>query len=228
MIFRFTENFVSQGHLLDPFILRIGIFDSFLKHVHQAPFHPWPVFNKETQVCCTYKQAPCHRMTFLRAPKPWDDDPGRDMHGQTTRRYASNDYEPPLPGKHKQNRREPNPDPGVMWKIPITPSYMHERREIRGSRTCLYGRITTCRHPLRGDQVGPTAHTGSILSLDVIGVHGLQTRSPSYAERPVIEAGGILACWKHPRLGDRSRRFANRRHNLPLPAWEVGPALHTV
>lgn len=90
---------------------------------------------------------------------------------------------------------------------------MHERREIRGSRTCLYGRITTCHHPLRGDQVGPTAHTGSILSLDVSGVHGLQNRSLSYAERPVIEAGGILARWKHPRLGDRSRRFANRRHN---------------
>jgi hypothetical protein len=87
---------------------------------------------------------------------------------------------------------------------------MHERREITGSRTCLYGRITTCRHPLRGDQVGPTAHTGSILSLDVSGVH---TRSPSYAERPVIEVGGILARWKHPRLGDHSHRFANRRHN---------------
>ena len=69
---------------------------------------------QETQVCCTYKQAPCHQMTFLRAPKPWDNDPGRDMHGQTTRRYASNDYEPPLPGKHKQNRREPNPDPDVL------------------------------------------------------------------------------------------------------------------
>ena len=90
---------------------------------------------------------------------------------------------------------------------------MHERKELPGVARACTRSITTCRRPLHGDQVGPIAHTGSTLSLDVSVVHGLHTRSPSYAERPVIAAGGILVHSKYPRLGDRSRIFANRRHN---------------
>jgi hypothetical protein len=86
---------------------------------------------------------------------------------------------------------------------------------MRGLRACT-GSFTTCHRPrLGGDQGCLTVHMGNIpcpgVCTGLLPAH--HNRAPSYAERPVIEVDGILAHWKHPRLDDRSCRFASRLHS---------------